>query len=159
MARYTRKPVDVSALMQQHQLMLNGQQTEIVRQLNTELIQILQLEKPFFCRVARIQAGRVQILCSSAAWATRLKMQRATILERFRQNISADFAGIDIEISPNTDITYQRAVPEELPGHNQRHISEQAGAYLLAAAEHAEPELASRLKRLAALANSKKSNS
>ena len=100
MARYTRKPVDVTALLQQNTLLQGNEQAEIVRQLNTELIRILQLEKPYFCKVSRIQAGRAQILCGSAAWATRLKMQRTAILDNFRQKILPELAGIDIEVSP-----------------------------------------------------------
>jgi hypothetical protein len=152
MARYSRKPVDVSALLQQNTLLQGPQQTEIVRQLNTELIQILQLEKPYFCKVARLQAGRAQILCSSAAWATRIKMQREAILANFRQKILPDLAGLDIDISPNTDLSYQQTAPAATAPAN-RQISEQAGAYLLAAAEGSDPALAAILRRLAALAN------
>ena len=154
MARYSRKPVDVATLLQQNTLLQTSSQTQIVRQLNTELIQFLQLEKPYFCKVSRIQAGRVQILCGSAAWATRLKMQRAAILDNFRQKISPDLAGLDIEISPNSDIRYQSNQNNTEPLAN-RQISEQAGAYLLAAAQNADPELAKRLRRLAELAGKK----
>ena len=154
MARYTRKPVDVTALLHQNSLMQGNQQTEIVRQLNTELIEILQLEKPYFCKVNRIQAGRVQILCSSAAWATRLKMQRAAILDNFRQKILPDLAGLDIDLTPNSELSYQQGQNQTtVPA--QRQMSEQAGAYLLAAAENADPKLAASLKRLAASAGKK----
>ena len=154
MARYTRKPVDVTALLHQNSLMQGNQQTEIVRQLNTELIQILQLEKPYFCKVNRIQAGRVQILCSSAAWATRLKMQRAAILDNFRQKILPDLAGLDIDLTPNSELSYQQ-VQNQTAVPAQRQMSEQAGAYILAAAENADPQLAASLKRLAASAGKK----
>ncbi len=154
MARYSRKPVDVATLLQQNRLLQTSSQTELVRQLNTELIQILQLEKPFFCKVSRIEQGRVQILCTSAAWATRIKMQRGAILDNFRQKILPDLAGLDIEISPNSDIRYQTGQNNtEAPANRQ--ISEQAGAYLLAAAENTDPELAKRLRRLAELAGKK----
>lgn len=154
MARYSRKPVDVAALLQQNTLLQGPQQTEIVRQLNTELIRILQLEKPYFCKVNRIQAGRVQILCSSAAWATRIKMQRTAILDNFRQKILPDLAGLDIDMSPNTDIRYQQSVDQSVVPA-QRQLSEQAGAYLLAAAQNADPALAATLRRLAGLAGKK----
>ena len=152
MARYSRKPVDVSALLQQNTLLQGPQQTEIVRQLNTELIQILQLEKPYFCRVARLQAGRAQILCSSAAWATRIKMQREAILDNFRQKILPDLAGIDIEVSPNTQLQYVKA--EEIKTEGPK-ISEQAAVYLLALAQNSEGELKQKLQRLAELAQSR----
>lgn len=154
MARYSRKPVDVSTLLQQNTLLQTSSQTELVRQLNTELIQFLQLEKPFFCKVSRIENGRVLILCTSAAWATRIKMQRGAILDNFRQKILPDLAGLDIEITPNSDIRYQTEQNRtEAPANRQ--ISEQAGAYLLAVAENADPELAKRLRRLAELAGKK----
>ena len=154
MARYTRKPVDVTALLQQNTLLQSNQQTEIVRQLNTELIGILQLEKPYFCKVSRIQAGRVQILCSSAAWATRIKMQRAAILDNFRQKILPDLAGLDIELTPNSELSYQQA-QNQTTAPVQRQVSEQAGAYLLTAAQSADPKLAATLKRLAGSAGKK----
>jgi hypothetical protein len=78
-------------------------------------------------------------------------MQREVILAKFRQKILPDLAGIDIEISPNTDLRYQQAVPAASTTAN-RQISEQAGAYLLAAAEGSDPALAAILRRLAALA-------
>ncbi|MFN6263930.1 MAG: DUF721 domain-containing protein, partial [Chromatiaceae bacterium] len=69
MARYSRKPVDLMTLLQQNPVYLGQQQADMVRHLNTELMQILQLEKLTFCKVNRVQAGRVQIMCSSASWA------------------------------------------------------------------------------------------
>jgi len=150
MARYTRKPVDLMALMQQNSVLHGQQQAEIVRQLNTELLSIVQQEKLTFCRVNRIKAGRVQILCSSAGWATRLKMQSPAILTRFRQNVLPDCAGIDIEVNPNLQVSYQQAAAPAVSSAPQ--ISEQGAAYLLAAAEHMDPLLAEKLRKLAALA-------
>lgn len=150
MARYTRKPVDLMALMQQNPVLQGQQQAEIVRQLNTELLQIVQQEKPTFCRVNRIRQGRVQILCASASWATRLRMLSNDILTKFRQNVLPDCAGIEIEVNPNLDLSYQHATTA--PTHSAPQISEQGAAYLLSAAEHADPVLADKLRKLAALA-------
>ena len=152
MARYSRKPVDVTALLQQSPLLKGQQQSDIVRQLNTELLQILQLENATFCKVNRIQAGRVQILCTSATWATRLKMQRDSILATFRQKVLPDCAGIDIEVNPNTHLQYQHHPTPQLSSNATPQISEQAAAYLTAIAENSDPILAGKLRKLAELA-------
>ena len=159
MARYSRKPVDVTALLQQSPLIQGQQQSDIVRQLNTQLLQILQLEKPIFCKVNRIHAGRVQILCSSSTWATRIKMQRDGILASFRQNVLPDCAGIDIEVNPNTTLVYQQAPALTVAQTNTRQISEQAAAYLTAIAENSDPVLAEKLRKLAGLAVKKTDDS
>ncbi len=155
MARYSRKPVDLMTLLQQNPALQGQQQAEIVRQLNTELRQILQLEMLTFCKVNQVSHGRIQILCSSASWATRLKMQSADILTRFRRNVLPDCMGIDIEVNPNLDLRYQQADVKATAAPAERQISEQAASYLLASAastEHADPLLAEKLRKLAALA-------
>ena len=152
MARYSRKPVDLMTLLQQNPALQGQQQAEIVRQLNTELRQILQLEMLTFCKVNQVSQGRIQILCSSASWATRLKMQSADILTRFRRNVLPDCMGIDIEVNPNLDLRYQQADVKATAAPAERQISEQAASYLLASAENADPLLAEKLRKLAALA-------
>lgn len=156
MARYSRKPVDLMTLLQQNPVYQGQQQAEIVRHLNTELMQILQLENLTFCKVNRVQAGRVQIMCSSASWATRLKMQNGDILTKFRQNVLPECMGIDIEVNPNLDLRYQMAEPAAADAPQARQISEQAASYLLASAENADPVLAAKLRKLAALAQTAK---
>ena len=158
MARYSRKPVDVTALLQQSPLLKGQQQSDIVRQLNTELLQILQLENATFCKVNRIQAGRVQILCTYATWATRLKMQRDSILATFRQKVLPDCAGIDIEVNPNTHLQYQHNPTPQISNNASPQISEQAAAYLTAIAENSDPILAGKLRKLAELAIKKSTN-
>ena len=152
MARYSRKPVDLMTLLQQNPVYQGQQQADIVRHLNTELMQILQLEKLTFCKVNRVQAGRVQIMCSSASWAMSLKMQKDDILTKFRQNVLPECMGIDIEVNPNLDLRYQTLAPAAADQPAARHISEQAAGYLLASAENADPILAAKLRKLAALA-------
>jgi len=101
MKRYSHKPEDLAKLFGQSPLAGVQHQHRQVAQLNAELCHILQLPKLSFCQVATIKQGRAIILCSSAAWATRLKMQRDAILDNFRRKILPDLAGIDIEVSPN----------------------------------------------------------
>ena len=152
MARYSRKPVDLMTLLQQNPVYQGQQQADIVRHLNTELMQILQLEKLTFCKVNRVQAGRVQIMCSSASWAMSLKRQNGDILTKFRQNVLPECMGIDIEVNPNLDLRYQTLAPAAADQPAARQISEQAAGYLLASAENADPILAAKLRKLAALA-------
>lgn len=149
MARYTRKPVDLMALLQQNPIMQGQQQADVVRQLNTELQRILQLEKLSFCKVNVIRQGRVQILCTSAGWATRLRLNQSELLSAFRRCIP-DCCGLDIEVNPNAQLQYQQAgTAEQTP--QVRQLSDQAAHYLEAAAQHADPVLADKLRKLAAL--------
>ncbi|HAT40849.1 MAG TPA: DUF721 domain-containing protein [Rheinheimera sp.] len=154
MARYTRKPVDLMALLQQNPVMQGQQQADLVRQLNTELQQILQLEKLSFCKVNVIRQGRVQILCTTAGWATRLRLNQAELLSAFRRHVP-ECGGIDIEVNPNVQLHYQQATePTSTP--QVRQISDQAAHYLEAAAQHADPVLAEKLRKLAALSKASK---
>lgn len=154
MARYTRKPVDLMALLQQNPVMQGQQQADLVRQLNTELQQILQLEKLSFCKVNVIRQGRVQILCTTASWATRLRLNQAELLSAFRRHVP-ECGGIDIEVNPNVQLHYQQATePTSTP--QVRQISDQAAHYLEAAAQHADPVLAEKLRKLAALSKTSK---
>ncbi len=90
------------------------------------------------------------ILCQSPAWATRLKMQRDAILANFRQKILPELAGIDIEVSPNLQLQYEK--PEPVPQKDLPKISEQAADYLLAAADTMDGKLKEKLQKLAELA-------
>lgn len=101
MKRYNHKPEDLSRLLSHGQLSGIQQQFSVLSQFNQVLAELLQTPQLGFCQVANIKDGRAVILCSSAAWATRLKMQRDAILANFRQKILPDLAGLDIEVSPN----------------------------------------------------------
>lgn len=149
MARYTRKPVDLTALLQQSPVMQGQQQADLVRQLNTQLQAILQLEKLSFCKVNRIKLSRVQILCTSASWATRLRLNQAQLLSAFRCVWPA-CGGIDIEVNPNATLSYQTATEPEAPAQ-VRQLSDTAASYLEAVAANADPILAAKLRKLAEL--------
>lgn len=101
MKRYSHRPEDLAKLFGQSPMATMQQQHRNLAALNAELCQLLQLPQLAFCQVATIKDGRAIILCSSAAWATRLKMQRDAILDNFRQKILPELAGIDIDVSPN----------------------------------------------------------
>ncbi|WP_337880184.1 DciA family protein [Rheinheimera sp.] len=150
MARYSTKPVALHQLLEQNSLARSAQHTQLLRQLNTELIRFLQLEQSAFCKISTIKAGRLMILCQSPAWATRLKMQRDAILANFRQKILPELAGIDIEVSPNLQLQYEKPAP--VPQKDLPKISEQAADYLLAAADTMDGKLKEKLQKLAELA-------
>lgn len=101
MKRYNHRPADLVNLLNQSPLGAIQQQFDLLQRLNRELAALLQLPALTQCQVVNIKDGRAVILCSSAAWATRLKMQRDVILANFRQKILADLAGIDISVSPD----------------------------------------------------------
>ncbi|MEE2000866.1 DciA family protein [Alkalimonas sp. MEB108] len=104
MARYSQKPAPLTQLFDKLPLLQQQQSFGQLQQLNQLLHQVLQ-QQAHGCQVARIHQGRAVILCQSAAWATRVKMQRDAILANFRQKILPDLAGLDIEITPKASIT------------------------------------------------------
>lgn len=150
MKRYTQKPQTISRLFSQNSLAELQQQQQRLSALNAELCTILQLEQLQFCQVASIKAGRVQLLCNSAAWATRLKMQRAAILDNFRQKILPDLAGIDIEVSPHAAFMPNKPImaDAEPTQSYRRNLSEQACDALQRAAEQTEGPVQAALQRL-----------
>lgn len=155
MARYTRKPIDLIALLQQNALGAATPEMDLVRQLNTELQQILQLEKPDLCKVSRIHQGEVMILCGSVAWATRVRMLREQILSNFRAKVSPELRRIEIDVNPAMQLHYQTAAANP-PVHEVKQISKTAADYLSAVAEHADPVVAEKLRKLAGLATGPK---
>ena len=150
MARYTQKPQDISKLLSGSSLAGQQQQVSLLQQLNKVLAEVLQLEQLSFCQVSTIRDGRAIILCASAPWLTRLKLQRDAILDNFRRKILPDLAGIEIEASPNGQINKpQLAVPQK----NSHQLSDNAAAALRSLADNSEGVLKQALLKLAENAN------
>jgi hypothetical protein len=152
MKRYSHKPEDLTKLFGQSSLASMQQQYDLVRKLNAELCQIMQLEQLSFCQVSSINAGRAVILCQSPGWANRLKMQRDAILDNFRQKILPDLAGIDIEVSPHGQIArpankIDNKVSASPP---QKGLSDTARAALSHALDHSDDKVKQALARLLA---------
>lgn len=150
MKRYNHKPEDLSHLLSNSPLATVQQQYSLLQQFNTELASQLQLPDQGFCQVVNLKDGRAVILCSSAAWATRLKMQRDAILANFRQKILPDLAGLDIEVSPNGQnsrfsVRETAATPYL---KNQTALSEQTRQQLSKLAEQTAGPLQQALQRL-----------
>ena len=153
MVRYTQKPQDISKLLAGSSLAAQQQQVSLLQQLNKVLADVLQLEQLSFCQVSSIRDGRAVILCASAPWLTRLKLQRDAILDNFRRKILPDLAGIDIEASPSGQII--KPVVAKAPA-NSHQLSDTAAAALLAAAEGSSGALKQALIKLADNATSSK---
>lgn len=148
MARYTQKPQDISRLLSDSPLAAQQQQVAVLHKLNKVLAEVLQLEQLSFCQVSSIRHGRAVILCASAPWLTRLKLQRDAILDNFRRKILPDLAGIDIEASPNGQIL--KPTPTLKPqAVIQKSLSEQQAALLKQTAENTSAEVREALLKLA----------
>ncbi|MDP4529156.1 DciA family protein [Alkalimonas delamerensis] len=120
MARYSQKPAQLNQLMAELPLLQRQQNFTQLQQLNQLLHQLLG-QQQHGCQVARIHQGRAVILCQSAAWATRVKMQRDAILDNFRQKILPDLAGLDIDITPKASIRPpQPAAKHEVAANSQQ---------------------------------------
>jgi hypothetical protein len=146
MARYTQKPLDISKVLSHSSLASQQQQVSLVQQLNKVLAEVLQLEQLSFCQVSCIRDGRAVILSASAPWLTRLKLQRDAILDNFRRKILPDLAGIDIEASPDGQITTLKQ-PVQLKNSHQ--LSEQAAQCLRTVAAGSDGALKQALLNLA----------
>jgi hypothetical protein len=146
MARYTQKPLDISKVLSHSSLASKQQQVSLVQQLNKVLAEVLQLEQLSFCQVSCIRDGRAVILSASAPWLTRLKLQRDAILDNFRRKILPDLAGIDIEASPDGQITTLKQ-PVQLKNSHQ--LSEQAAQCLRTVAAGSDGALKQALLNLA----------
>lgn len=150
MKRYNHKPEDLSQLLRHGQLSGLQQQFSELSRFNQVLAELLQTPELSFCQVANIKEGRAIILCSSAAWATRLKMQRDAILANFRQKILPDLAGLDIEVSPNgrnnpLSVQEKAAVPYQTKKNG---LSEQNRQQLAALAASSDGPVQQALQRL-----------
>ncbi|KUM53320.1 DciA family protein [Rheinheimera sp. EpRS3] len=156
MARYTQKPLDISKVLAHSTLASKQQQVSLVQQLNRVLAEVLQLEQLSFCQVSCIRDGRAVILCASAPWLTSLKMQRDAILDNFRRKILPDLAGIEIEASPNGQITkLQLPVAQK----NSHQLSDNAASALRSVAQNSEGALKQALLKLAQNADTQQPNS
>ncbi len=150
MKRYNHKPEDLSQLLNHGQLSGIQLQVSVLSQFNQVLAELLQTPELSFCQVANIKDGRAVILCSSADWATRLKMQRDAILANFRQKILPDLAGLDIEVSPNGQNKPLSVQEKAAVGYQVKKtaLSEQSRQQLAALAASSEGPLQQALQRL-----------
>ena len=148
MARYTQKPQDISRLLSDSPLAAQQQQVAVLHKLNKVLAEVLQLEQLSFCQVSSIRHGRAVILCASAPWLTRLKLQRDAILDNFRRKILPDLAGIDIEASPNGQIFRPTQKPTVEP--ESKGLPDAARSALTGSLEHCDDKVKQALLKLLA---------
>jgi hypothetical protein len=100
-----------------------------------------------YCRVANLRQGILIIEVASGVWKTRLMQLSSSILEHMRQHVSPSLNSIELKVNP---ALFNEKPPELKP--NPRKISNDTAQHLKALAEHAPPEMAATLKRLASLA-------
>tara|TARA_B110001452_G_scaffold237013_1_gene216618 strand:+ start:910 stop:1368 length:459 start_codon:yes stop_codon:yes gene_type:complete len=101
-----------------------------------------------YCRVANLRQGILVIEVASGVWKTRLLQLSQSILSHMQEHISPSLHTVELIVNPQ--LFNER--PEE-PKPNPRKISADTAQHLVALAEHAPPELAATLSRLAKLAN------
>ncbi|MCH8537809.1 MAG: DciA family protein [Alkalimonas sp.] len=145
MARYSQKPTQLTHLLTDLPLLQRQQSPDQLQRCNQLLTELLQ-HPDHGCQVGRIKHGRAVILCQSAAWATRVKMQRDAILDNFRQKILPDLAGLDIEITPNSRIRQ----PEPKKTTKQPTLSDDAAQRMEQLAASSSGPLRESLLKLAA---------
>ncbi|MCC5826212.1 DciA family protein [Alkalimonas sp.] len=150
MARYSQKPAPLNQLFDKLPLLQQQQSLSQLQQFNQLLNQLLQ-EQAHGCQVARIHQGRAVILCQSAAWATRVKMQRDAILANFRQKILPELGGLDIEITPKARIS----LPQEANVVTTPHADGDACRRLQQLADASSGPLKERIEQLIRRRNDK----
>lgn len=101
-----------------------------------------------YCRVANLRQGVLVIEVASGVWKTRLLQLSQSILSHMQEHISTSLHTVELIVNPQLF----NEKPEE-PKPNPRKISTDTAQHLVALAEHAPPELAATLSRLAKLAN------
>jgi len=100
-----------------------------------------------YCRVANLRQGILIIEVASGVWKTRLSQLSHSILEHMREHVSPSLSSIELKVNP---ALFNEKPPTPKP--NPRKISNDTAQHLNALAEHAPPEMAATLKRLANLA-------
>ena len=112
-----------------------------LNKLNSRLAQLLPSQLAQHCKIATAEQGRLVILVTSSAWATRLRLQQTTILKAF-QNINID--NLTILIAPEAIVG-----GVEKPQKRRRTISPETSKLLIDLAEATtDPKLKSALRRL-----------
>jgi len=92
------------------------------------------------CQVADFRQGRLVVVCSSAAWATRWRMRQAEILGRLREAARLEVRAVDVRISP-----VRRPEPE--PRRRRRLPKAAREALERFAEDSGDPEIRALLRR------------
>lgn len=93
------------------------------------------------CQLLNIRDGQMILHADSGSWATRLKLQQASIITHFRDNATVPVDRLSIKVSPSMN---SMKTSVESPGGNS------SAERLLAMAEGCEEPLKSELRALAA---------
>jgi len=116
-------------------------QANNLKRLNQRLSGILPTPITQHYEIATIEAGTLTILCSSSAWATRLRLQQAKIIKGFRD---IQVHSLAIQIKPiETDTTTDKPITKTTP------MSQQTSKLLIELSETTlDPKLKQALQRL-----------
>ncbi len=118
--------------------------TRILADLDQQLRRHLSPTLAEHVRLGNVRGDRIVFLASSAAWASRLRMEQATVL-RLARALGVQARALVVKIAPPP------AVPEPTPPG--RVLSAAAASHLRAAAQvQTDPELRKQLLALASLA-------
>jgi len=117
------------------------QQVNNLKSLNSRLSRILPTPIAQHYKIANIDRGALTILCSSSAWATRLRLQQTKIIKGFRD---LHIHSLNIQITPTkADDSINK------PKKPARKISQQTSKLLIDLAETtSDPKLKQALQRL-----------
>lgn len=94
------------------------------------------------CRVLNVRDGRLVLEVSSAAWATRIKLQQTRIITHFRRDAMASVTSVEIKVNPDAQARTQLA-PKVAPQASNAEV-------LRAQAEQCDEPLRTQLLQLAA---------
>lgn len=128
-------------------LPLLAEKAELLMLLNHQVKQMLPKHIVEHINVANLRQNSLIIDVSSAAWATRVKMQQKALLMKLQDEFLPSLIAIEIKINPN--IHSEKAIPTV----KHRQLSANAAEHLNALANQIDGPLAVKLKRLAALAS------
>jgi hypothetical protein len=123
-----------------HQLM---QRVGVLQQLNKRLTHLLSPPLSQHCSIAAVEQDTLVIVTTSAAWATRLRMQSSKIVKDFQEELH--IKSVSVQIQP-------AKTPVKSPGTEQKkppRMSSQTSNLLIKLAETtSDPKLSHALRRL-----------
>lgn len=142
MARKKRPARRLSRVLSAKSLQSLINQASTASQLNAVFSLSIGAQGAMHCRVARLRAGRLVVVCDHAAWATRLRMQASQLAQQLARQIG----GLKRVEVIHSKLAVNRQ-PKTTPCH--RRPSKQAADAVLAVSKNIQDdELAQAMARL-----------
>ncbi|RUO66054.1 hypothetical protein SAMN06297229_0471 [Pseudidiomarina planktonica] len=159
-----QRPKALQSLLTRRSLRQFHDFTERYRRWQQVLARCLNESQLNYCRVLNLRDSCLVIEVSSAAWATRLKLQQSRIITHFNQDATASVTSVQIKVNPEAFKPTQNPVKIESKPDSNRPTKESAAPEkasapapkansaetLRAQAEMCEEPLRSQLLQLAA---------